>query len=131
LSDPDLVKEIVADEDAFVDRSLIFRYTIDDHLSWGPPDPAKFSSSAPRRKVHVQAVLAFLTRKKGTTKEQFMDYYENVHSKMGWKYLPPNGTRYERRYITPVRHPMKTDQPAPSCIRLRGRRVVRERGGLP
>src|SRR5579871_2990731 len=56
-------------------------------------------------------LLAFLRRKEGTSREQFMEYYENVHSKMGWKYLPPWGTKYERRYITPIRHPMKTNQP--------------------
>ena len=41
VSAPELVKEIIADEDMFVDRSLIFRYRVEDHLSWGPPDPGK------------------------------------------------------------------------------------------
>lgn len=56
-------------------------------------------------------LMSFVKRKPGITKQQFKDYYENVHSKLGEKYLPPRCIKYLRRYIEPVRHPMKSEQP--------------------
>jgi hypothetical protein len=41
VTDPELVKAIVADEEAFMDRRYTFRYVMEDSLSWGPPDPGK------------------------------------------------------------------------------------------
>jgi uncharacterized protein (TIGR02118 family) len=59
----------------------------------------------------MHKLIAFVRRKPGTTKQQFKDYYENYHSKLGEKFLPPLCKKYLRRYIEAVRHPMKTDQP--------------------
>jgi hypothetical protein len=57
-------------------------------------------------------LMTLVRRKPGTTHEQFKDYYENIHSRMGDKYLPPYCKKYMRHYITPARHQMHLDQPA-------------------
>ena len=48
-------------------------------------------------------ILMFMKRRPGMTVEEFRDYYENVHSKLGEKYAR-NLTRYVRRYIDPQPH---------------------------
>jgi hypothetical protein len=39
VSDPEKTKFIIEDEEKFVDRENTFRFVLDDHLGWGPPDP--------------------------------------------------------------------------------------------
>jgi EthD domain len=55
-------------------------------------------------------LVTLVKRKAGTSKEQFKDYYETHHSKLGEKYLPPYCKKYLRRYLQPVAHPMKAGQ---------------------
>ena len=55
-------------------------------------------------------LLALVKRKSGITKEQFKEYYENHHAKLGEKYLPPYCRKYLRRYLHWVPHPMKPSQ---------------------
>lgn len=50
--------------------------------------------------MSVFKAIAMIKRKKGTTMEQFMDYYENYHAPLAMKYVP-NLKRYVRHYIRP------------------------------
>lgn len=59
----------------------------------------------------MHKLISFVRRKPGISKQEFKDYYENHHSKLGEEFLPPYCVKYLRRYIEPIRHPMKTDQP--------------------
>jgi hypothetical protein len=59
----------------------------------------------------MHKLISFVRRKAGTSHAEFKDYYERYHSKLGIEFLPPLCKKYLRRYITPIRHPMKTDQP--------------------
>ena len=53
--------------------------------------------------------IVFLKKRADMTMEQFMDYYENQHSKLGQKIgksAIPNAVRYVRRYLTPEKNPV-------------------------
>jgi hypothetical protein len=54
--------------------------------------------------------LVFFKKRDDMTMEQFIDYYENKHSKLAKeKGLPPpmpNARRYVRRYLTPETNPV-------------------------
>ena len=53
--------------------------------------------------------LCFFRKRPDMTMEEFMDYYENHHSKLGQKIgkpAIPNALRYVRRYLTPVKNPV-------------------------
>jgi hypothetical protein len=53
--------------------------------------------------------LCFFKKRPDMTMEQFMDYYENMHSQLSKKVGTvgiPNATRYVRRYLTPVKNPV-------------------------
>jgi EthD domain len=55
-------------------------------------------------------VLVFLKRKPGMSAEEFKHYYENFHAKLGEQFLAKgHSTRYLRRYLTPVGHPVDGD----------------------
>jgi hypothetical protein len=56
--------------------------------------------------------VALVKRKPGTTKQQFRDYYENIHSKLGEKYFPPYAVKYQRRYLEAIPSPLKPNQAA-------------------
>lgn len=48
-------------------------------------------------------VVTFLKRKKGMTREEFRDFYENNHAALFVKYLSnPGIVRYARRYVTAI-----------------------------
>ena len=48
-------------------------------------------------------VVTLLKRKKGMSREEFKDFYENNHSKLFEEYLAmPGIVRYVRRYVTPI-----------------------------
>jgi hypothetical protein len=67
----------------------------------------------------VYKLITLVKRKPGMSKQQFKDYYENHHSKLGEKYLPPYCKKYLRRYLEWVPHPMKAGQlpgPAYDCL---------------
>ena len=49
--------------------------------------------------------VCLLKRRDGMSFEDFMDYYENHHRKIGEKVLP-NGVQYTRRYLRPVPNPV-------------------------
>ncbi|RJG01340.1 EthD domain-containing protein [Noviherbaspirillum sedimenti] len=49
--------------------------------------------------------IVLLKRRPGMTMEEFKDYYENVHSKLGEKYMPL-ARRYFRRYVCPEPNPI-------------------------
>jgi hypothetical protein len=51
-------------------------------------------------------ILVFLKRRPGLSMEEFVDYYESSHSKLGEKYMRGNSTRYLRRYLYPIGHPV-------------------------
>lgn len=55
-------------------------------------------------------LVALVKRKPGLSKQQFRDYYETFHSKLGEKYLPPYCKKYLRRYMQWLPHPMKSGQ---------------------
>ena len=56
-------------------------------------------------------LISFVRRKPGITKQEFRNYYEEHHSKLGAMFLPPYCIKYLRRYIEPIRHSMKSNQP--------------------
>jgi hypothetical protein len=66
--------------------------------------------------------VVFLRKRPDLTMEQFMDYYENQHSRlsarMGAKPALPNAQRYVRRYLTPVGNPLTGEviDPGYDCI---------------
>lgn len=49
--------------------------------------------------------VCLLKRKPGMSFEDFMDYYESYHAKLGEKVLP-DGIRYVRRYLRGVPNPV-------------------------
>lgn len=49
--------------------------------------------------------IALLKRRSGMTVEEFKRYYENVHSKLGERYMPL-ARRYFRRYVHPEPNPI-------------------------
>ncbi|TAK99289.1 MAG: EthD family reductase [Rhodospirillaceae bacterium] len=51
-------------------------------------------------------VLMFFKRKPGLTFQQFKDYYESTHAKLGDKYLRATALKYQRRYLRPISHPV-------------------------
>ena len=50
-------------------------------------------------------ILLFLKRKANMSMEDFRDYYENVHARLGEKYSQ-GLTRYFRRYLNPLPNPV-------------------------
>lgn len=46
-------------------------------------------------------ILIFLKRRPGMSRDEFLAYYEGVHSKLCEKYAS-GASRYVRRYVTPV-----------------------------
>jgi EthD domain len=70
------------------------------------------SSSCPNYKSTGDPVfkqICFFKKRTDMTMEQFMDYYENHHSKLGQKIGKssiPNALRYVRRYLTPAKNPV-------------------------
>jgi hypothetical protein len=66
--------------------------------------------------------ICFFKRRPDMTKEAFMDYYENQHSKLvkrkGLKPSMPNAQRYVRRYLTPEINPVTGEviDPGYDCI---------------
>ena len=49
--------------------------------------------------------VGLLKRNPSLTHEQFVAHYENVHRKIGEKYLKGRASRYIRRYLTPLVDP--------------------------
>lgn len=49
--------------------------------------------------------VGLLKRNPKLTHEQFVEHYENVHRKIGEKYLKGRVSRYIRRYLTPLVDP--------------------------
>jgi len=52
----------------------------------------------------VVKLIIMLKRRAGMSREDFVDYYESNHRRLGEKYVP-NATRYVRRYLEPVTGP--------------------------
>lgn len=53
--------------------------------------------------------ICFFRKRPDMTMDEFIDYYENHHSKLGQKIgksSMPNAVRYVRRYLTPVKNPV-------------------------
>ena len=53
--------------------------------------------------------ICFFQKRPDMSMDQFMDYYENHHSKLGQrigKSAIPNAVRYVRRYLTPAKNPV-------------------------
>jgi len=46
--------------------------------------------------------VTLLKRKPGMSMDEFINYYETKHSKIGEKYLSPHAVRYVRRYFRPL-----------------------------
>jgi hypothetical protein len=51
-------------------------------------------------------VISLLKRKVGMPIEEFIAYYETMHSKLGGKYLQSDATKYIRRYFRAMPHPL-------------------------
>jgi hypothetical protein len=47
-------------------------------------------------------MVTLLKRKPGMSMDEFINYYETKHSKIGEKYLSPHAVRYVRRYLRPL-----------------------------
>ena len=50
-------------------------------------------------------LVALLKRRQGLSMNEFIDYYETTHSKIGDKVLRGNSVKYIRRYFHPIVHP--------------------------
>ncbi len=65
--------------------------------------------------------LCFFRKRPDMSMEEFMDYYENHHTKLGKKIGKsgiPNAVRYVRRYLTPVKNPVtgQIHDPGYDCL---------------
>lgn len=61
-------------------------------------------------------IILLTKRKPGMSMEDFMDYYENTHTKLTRKAFPQM-KRYRRNYITPVQNEMCADGESPfDCV---------------
>src|SRR5271168_3776431 len=66
--------------------------------------------------------ICFFRKRPDMTREEFLDYYENQHSKlskrMGRAPSIPGAIRYVRRYLTPERNPVTGEviDPGFDCI---------------
>jgi hypothetical protein len=66
--------------------------------------------------------ICFFRKNPNMTMDEFMDYYENQHSKLalknGAKPAIPNAVRYVRRYLVPERNPItgQIHDPGYDCI---------------
>jgi len=49
--------------------------------------------------------VVLLKRRDGMSMEEFIDYYENHHAKLGVRYMPL-ARRYVRRYVRPEKNPI-------------------------
>ena len=58
-------------------------------------------------------MIALLKRKSGITTEEFIDLYEQGHSKFAVRFLP-KVRRYERRYIRDIANPVTGVDDAPA-----------------
>ena len=47
-------------------------------------------------------LVALLKRKPGMSMEEFINYYETKHSKIGEKYVSKHANRYLRKYLRPL-----------------------------
>lgn len=56
-------------------------------------------------------LVTLLRRRNGMSMDEFKDYYESVHARIGEKYLAPHASRYFRRYLHPVPGPAAEDDP--------------------
>jgi len=54
--------------------------------------------------------VVLLKRRPGMSMEQFIDYYENHHSKLAERAMP-TARRYIRRYVTPATNPITGEVP--------------------
>jgi hypothetical protein len=52
-------------------------------------------------------VVALLKRKEGMSRQEFIDYYQSAHAKIGEKYLTGNAVKYIRRFFSPLPHPLE------------------------
>jgi hypothetical protein len=51
-------------------------------------------------------IVSLLKRKPGLTMDEFIEHYENVHSKIGERFMGKWVTHYSRRYLRPIKHPL-------------------------
>jgi hypothetical protein len=51
-------------------------------------------------------ILVFLKRRPGLSMQEFVAYYESNHAKLGEQFMRGNSTRYQRRYLYPIGHPV-------------------------
>jgi hypothetical protein len=56
-------------------------------------------------------VLGMLKRKPGISRQEFVDYYESTHSKIGENYLRGLAVKYLRKYLDTVPHPLTGEVP--------------------
>jgi len=68
------------------------------------------SSSAAAEQNTTIKLVTLLRRRNGMTMDEFKDYYESVHARIGEKYLSPHASRYFRRYLHPVPGPAASEQ---------------------
>lgn len=47
-------------------------------------------------------LMLLIKRKPGVSKQEFVDYYESSHSKLGERFLRGNAIKYTRRYLFPL-----------------------------
>jgi EthD domain len=56
--------------------------------------------------------ICLMKRRRDLTMAQFMDHYENVHSKIGERMMAGRASHYIRRYLRPITFPMPNDTKA-------------------
>lgn len=55
-------------------------------------------------------VMWLMKRKPGTSMQDLIDYYENVHSKIGERFATGVAVKYIRRYLRPLTDPIPDSQ---------------------
>lgn len=49
-------------------------------------------------------IITLIKRREGMSREEFVNYYEEVHAKLAEKYLTGKAVKYFRRYLTSLPH---------------------------
>ncbi|WP_157685591.1 EthD domain-containing protein [Paenibacillus donghaensis] len=88
---PEALVEIAEDEENFQERSKTQMFTVEEH-----------DSECGDRSLPYFKVLAMVKRKSGMSLQEFINYYESKHAKLGEEFFGTNAARYARRYLHPM-----------------------------
>jgi hypothetical protein len=97
LGAPEASALIVADEERFLDRTRSRLVFVEEHRSVLPGRDAEGGCAV--------TCCALLKRRPGMGLDEFIDYYETRHARLGER-LVPAISRYRRHYLRPAPYPL-------------------------